>query len=1578
MQSLPASLAWAHPLVAEWFVRRFGTPTEPQEQGWPHILAGRTTLISAPTGSGKTLAAFLACIDRLVRKALAGDLHDRTEVLYISPLKALGNDIQKNLEVPLGEILALAGERGVLMPEIRTAVRTGDTLPHERRAMLKRPPHILVTTPESLYILLTADKSRAILRDVETVIVDEIHAVADDKRGAHLALSLERLEALRRETLRMRLPSFPPVIPSAARDLGVAGADENPGSLRQAQGRLSSHSLLGMTKQEHEPRLVRIGLSATQKPIEEVAHFLTGSGRADPVIVNIGHRRKLDLGIEVPPMPLGPVASNEMWDAIYDRLVALVEQHRSTLVFVNTRRMVERMSHELGERMGEENVAAHHGSLSRKLRLAAEKKLKEGQVRVLVATASLELGIDIGTVDLVVQINSPRAIAVALQRVGRSGHWRGAVPKGRFFATTRDDLMECAALARAVKHGDLDRLIIPEAPLDVLAQQIVAACAAEEWDEDEMFALARRAYPYRDLKRETFDSILEMLSEGIAARRGRYGAYVHRDRVNGKLRARRGARLAAITSGGAIPETALFAVVAEPDGLVVGTVDEDFATESMAGEVMLLGNTSWRIKRIELKSGRLLVENAHGQPPGIPFWRGEAPARTEELSAHVGEVRERISEMLPHTSPVGFSATQTEVAAAVGWLKEECGLDDSGAEQAIEYILQGRAVLGAVPTQTTVIAERFFDEGGGMQLVIHAPFGGRINKAWGLALRKRFCRGFNFELQAAATDNGLNIALAEQHSFPLGDVFHFLQADTVQPILEQAALDSPMFGTRWRWDANRALALLRFQNGKKVPPQIQRIRSDDLLASVFPDAAACFENIEGDRQIPDHPLVKEVMKDVLTEAMDVEGLKALLRGMASGQIRVIAVDTPVPSQFSHEILNANPYAFLDDAPLEERRARAVEMRRVLPESVLEEVGKLDAGAIQQVREEAWPDVRDADELHDVLHTLVALPEGLSPAMWGQVMWGQPPSAVRFSEAEPSWPRPEDAYNSVAAGRASLDWTAEGGCSHMSTSGWEEYFGKLMNEGRAGIASVEGRRYWVAAERKRTFVTLFPSAEFIQAVSDVETSEVSRDDALLTLVIGWMSHLGPMTASQLGETLGLPASDVEKALLRMEARGTVLRGNFTGAGASLTAPHETVELRSTGQPRAAVPTQPLETEWCERRLLARIHRLTVGMLRKQIEPVTAAQFMRWLMRWQHVAPGTQVAGERGTLEVLQQLQGFEIPANAWERQVLARRIADYDPKWLDQLCLTGAVGWGRLSPHPATIESAGGNSYGDAGSGQRQRRVIPTSVAPITFFVREEADWMAIRGNPHFSQGTREMGHPEVSGTADGRGLSHGAQLVLEFLRQRGASFFADVVRGTGRLKAEIETALWELVAAGLVTADGFDNLRSLIDPKRRAGQGSGRSTRPRHSTGRWALLHADVAVERPRAVEAACWMLLRRYGIVMRDVLARESNLPPWRELLMGFRRLEDRGEIRGGRFVDGFLGEQFALPVAVESVRATRSLPLSGDTMTLSAADPLNLVGILVPGERVPAISGKTVSYRDGVAISAIEQVGPGEAAAG
>jgi ATP-dependent helicase Lhr and Lhr-like helicase len=1174
---------------------------------------------------------------------------------------------------------------------------------------------------------------------------------------------------------------------------------------------------------------------------------------------------------------------------------------------VNTRRLAERVAHHLAERLGKDAVAAHHGSLSRKLRLAAERKLKAGEIRALVATASLELGIDIGSVDLVCQIGSTRSISVALQRIGRAGHWRGAVSKGRLFATTRDELIECAALIRAVRHGDLDRIAVPEVPLDILSQQIVAACAAEDWREDELFDLVRRAYPYRNLARADFDAILEMLSEGIASARGRYAAYLHRDRVNGIVRARRGSRLAAITSGGAIPENSLYSVVAQPEGVIVGTIDEDFAVESLAGDIILLGNTSWRIRRVQ--SGSVLVEDAQGAAPTIPFWRGEAPARTDELSAHVAELREKISDLVPRASngataavlPINGAAT-----AATNFLKTECGLDQPGAEQAIEHIVAGRAVLGAVPTQQTIIAERFFDESGGMQLVIHAPFGGRINKAWGLALRKRFCRSFNFELQAAATDDGLNISLSEQHSFPLADVFHFLHPNSVQHVLEQAVLPSPLFTTRWRWDAGRSLALLRFRGGKKVPPPIQRMRADDLLSAVFPEANACPENLEGEIKLSDHPLIREVMKDVLTEAMDIEGLQRLLTDIYEGRVTCLAVDTPVPSQFSHEILNANPYAYLDDAPLEERRARAVEMRRMLPETVLSEIGRLDPAAIAEVCADAWPDVRDPEELHDALLTLIALPVPRSAEQGAPPSGCEGGSSITSSAGAP--PSFFEAGPSVTSPANRLQSQLETSIPH-----WQQHFDQLSAEHRTGVARVGSQAYWVAAERARTFVQIFPAAQFDSALPEIESATPTAEAARLSLITGWMMHSGPLTANQLAEVLGLHSAEVDQALLALEAKGVILRGKFTDSASD-------------------------QTEWCERRLLARIHRLTLGGLRKQIQSVTPAQFMNWLLRWQHIAPSSKLLGERGTLEILRQLQGFEAPANSWERQILARRIADYDPKVLDQLCLTGAVGWGRLSPHPATLEPV---------TTDGKRRVIPSSVAPITFFVREDADWMLPR---------RDSAAPEACG------LSPDAATVLQFLRQRGASFFADIVRATGKLKSEVETALWELVAAGLLTADGFDNLRALIDPKRRAGQGSGRTARPRHSTGRWSLLYSGEGPERTQALESICWMLLRRYGIVFREVLTRETILPKWREVLITLRRLEDRGEIRGGRFVSGFLGEQFALPIAVDSLRASRSQQSTGEIVTVSAADPLNLAGIIVPGERVAANSGKVVAFRDGV----------------
>ncbi len=1425
-------LNWAHPLVRDWFISKFGSPTEAQLQGWPSILAGLSTLISAPTGSGKTLAAFLACIDQLVRKSMVAELNQQTEVLYVSPLKALSNDIQKNLTGPLAEMTKLAKLKGIEMMDIQVAVRTGDTLTRERQAMLKKPPHILVTTPESLYILLTAEKSRAMLSTVKTIIVDEIHAMANDKRGAHLSLSLERLEAI---------TTTPPL---------------------------------------------RIGLSATQKPMEMVAGFLTGNHRPPPVMINIGHARHLELAVEVPKHTLGPIASNEMWDEIYDKIATLSSQHRSTLVFVNTRRLAERVAHHLTERLGENQVTAHHGSLSRKLRLTAETKLKQGELKVLVATASLELGIDIGSVDLVCQIGSPRAIATALQRVGRAGHWHGAISKGRFFATTRDQLLECAALVYAIKQGDLDTLIIPQQPLDILTQQIVAICATGDWYEDDLFKLVKHAFPYAHLSRDTFNSILDMLADGIAGSRGRYGAYLFRDRIHGLVKARRGSRLTAITSGGAIPENGLFSVIAEPDGVMVGTLDEDFAVESNRGDIILLGTTSWQIKRIESTSGRVFVEDAHGVPPSVPFWRGEAPARTNELSLHVSQLREKCDEMLLPLSrtlstaklaknrslssakfrddrvlsTAKLSAPPDQVRdEAIAWLKDHCGLDDAGAEQLTHYIQQGRAILGAVPTQHTIIAERFFDEAGGMQLIIHAPFGARINKAWGLALRKRFCRSFNFELQAAATDDGLNIALAEQHSFPLSDVFHFLHANSIKEVLTQAVLQSPLFTTRFRWTATRSLALVRFRYGKKVPPQIQRMLSDDLLAAIFPDAAACQDNLGGrDIELPNHPLIHEAMKDALTEALDLDGLLSVLHGITSGTIKYLAVDTPVPSPFSHEILNANPYAFLDDAPLEERRARAVEMRRVLPESLLQEVGKLDPAAIEEVQQQAWPDVRNADELHDALQTWIAYP-----------------------------------------------------CSEDDK--WQPWFDELITQGRVGMATYNDKQFWLAVEKAKTFATIYPNAVMQHKLKDIEQKTFEREEAIVMMIRGWMLHLGPTTNEELGEITRLTSSEVEQALLKIEATGQILRGHFRYVDKN-------------------------QTEWCERRLLARIHRRTLAKLRKEIEPVTSTQFINWLLEWQHVAPGTQLFGEQGLLEVIKQLQGFEMPANAWEYQILAKRIADYDPDRLDQLCLMGVIGWGRLSPHSAMLPE----SAPDDDSLLSKRRIIPTSIAPITFFVREESSWMRAK-------------HPFIN-EAELKGLSSIAKGIYAYLKQRGASFFADIVRGVSQLKAQVENGLWELVAAGLITADGFDNLRALIDPRRRLDKRR-RSGQARYSTGRWSLLHSEESIPDVERITAACWLLLKRYGVVFRDLLTREKNMPRWRDLLLAYRRLEDRGEIRGGRFVTGFLGEQFALPYAVESLRAIRNEPASHDLITLSAVDPLNLIGIILPGERVSAVSGKTIT---------------------
>lgn len=1480
-------LAWAHPLVREWFVSRFGTPTEPQIAGWPTILRGEPTLISAPTGSGKTLAAFLVCIDKLLRAALEGRLSPHTHVVYVSPLKALSNDVQKNLEGPLREIQELALNRGYLCPEIRTGVRTGDTLAKDRAAMLKNPPHILVTTPESLYILLTANKPRKNLERVSTVIVDEIHALADDKRGSHLALSLERLDAL------------------------VCG-----------QNRLSrnfgSSMLTGLSAPPQ-----RIGLSATQNPIQLVADFLVGSSpeRRAATIVQVGQRRTLDLAIEVPSAELGSLTSIAMWEEIYDKLAALALEHRSTLVFVNTRKFVEKISFELAARLGPDAVAAHHGSLSRALRLDAEQRLKNGEIRILVATASLELGIDIGNVDLVCQIATTRSVSVAMQRVGRAGHWRGAIPKGRLFALTRDDLMEHCALVRSMRAGELDRLEIPEQPTDVLMQQIVAACGAESWEESALYEVVRRAWPYRNLSRAEFDELVTLLHEGIESSRGRYGAYLLRDRVNGQLHARRGARMIAISNGGAIPDTSLFAVILQPENVQIATLDEHFAVDSSPGDVVLLGNTSWRIQRIE-PQGRVLVEDAHGAPPSIPFWEGEAPQRTAVLSSGVAELRAEIDQrtnlLTPNDLLRGAESFEAEaqLADALAWLESECGVNESAARQLVSYIVTGRAVLGAVPTKATIIAERFFDEGGGQQLILHAPFGGRLNKAWGLALRKRFCRGFNFELQAAATDNGINISLAEQHSFPLADVFQFLTEQTARELLEQASIPSPLFKNRWRWAAGRSLQLLRMQKGKRVAPQIQRTRSDDLLASVFPHASACPETMVGDIEIPDHPLVREVMRDTLSEAMDIDGLNDLLRGIASGEIRCMAVDTPVPSQFAHELINAMPYAFLDPEDAAARRTRAVSLSRTLPDAISDGSARVDLAAIAKVREQLWPDVRDEHELHDLLLSLVTLPI----------------SCLQDNAAR----------------------------AQTKTQHWGVFFGRLQQHGRAQLVQLGECAAWIAVERVKDAALLWPGSFAGVVDGNGDDVAVAREQATMQLVQGWLQLLGPMTAAQLAEIVSLHPRSINQALLKMEMQGLAMRGVFER-------PKPTED-------------QPHEIEWCERRILHRIHRLTVRSMRERTEPVAATVFMRWLLDWHRLSPAhgetREPAGEEAVLAAIEQMEGFEAPAAEWERSLLPARVANYDPRWLDNLCLAGIVGWGRISPHPAWQKVAG--------EAAGPRRVIPTSAAPITFFLRESAEWL------HSTLSAKRIDETTLA-----QSLSPEAQQIRSLLAERGAAFTADLQRISGLSKLQTTTALWELAAAGLASADGFDQLRAMMDPRRKSvalAQTSAVSLRKRAAArttaGRWSLLwdpaaplfrdaHVsakrlanatederaqiiDAAKHADAALEAHARILLARYGVLFRELLTRETNAPAWRDLAPMLRRLEARGEIRGGRFVSGPFGEQFALEEAAEALRTTRAKS-SDAVVPLSAADPLNLVGILLPGDRVAAIPGRQIHLRNG-----------------
>ncbi len=1453
-----------HPIIEQWILSRFAAPTEPQRLGWPAIANGEHVLIAAPTGSGKTLTAFLAVIDRLLRRSLKEKLTDGIRVVYVSPLRALSNDMHRNLDVPLREITELVEQSGLRTIHdeqpvpIRVGLRTGDTSASQRATLVRKPPHILVTTPESLYLLLTSVKGRAALRKTETVIVDEIHALVRDKRGSHLALSLERLQSLCKKPLQ------------------------------------------------------RIGLSATQRPIERMAEFLVGSGKfamgngerdtsevdratqlalpfcngsestnsllpptsqfplptAPCTIIDVGHARHLDLGIEVPDLELGAVCTHEHWGQINARVVELVNSHRSTLIFVNTRRMAERAAHQLTEMLGEDKVSSHHGSLSMELRLRTERRLKDGELKCVVATASLELGIDIGYVDLVIQLGSPGAIATLLQRIGRAGHAIHAIPKGRLFALTRDELVESMALMRAVRAGRLDVIPIPVAPLDVLAQQIVAEVAAnDECSSDELFETFRRAYPYREMTREQFDSVVQIMAEGITDTSGRGKVYLHHDRVKRRIKARPAARIAATCNAGAIPDIGSYRVVADPDGVVVGTIDEDFAVESQRGDIFLLGSTSWQFQGI--RGLDVVVTDAGGAPPSVPFWRGEAPGRTWELSEEVSRLRLDL-------------ADKTE--AVSDWLQSETHCSEWAAQQIANYIESQKAAIGVIPTQKKIVFERFFDESGGMQMVVHAPFGARVCKAWGLAMRKRFCRSFDFELQATADDDGFILSLGPQHSFPLESMFPLLNRENARNLLEQAILQTPLFQTRWRWNMNRALLVLRMRNGQKVPPALQRFRSDDLLTAVFPKLTGCQENIVGDHELPDHPLVQQTMHDCLTEALDLDGLHRVLDEIEAGRIELIARDTREPSPFCYELLNANPYAFLDGGELQERRARAVANRRTLNPDDVRDLAKLDPAAIEQVVREAQPLIRNADELHDVLLSRYFVP-----------------------------------------------------AAELSLDDVHRFVAELIADCRATtFALPNGQAAWVAAERLPAIKVLFPDAAIdpsIHAPPGVRT-EWETTDARIGILRGWLEFCGPITATELAEQTTFSESQVSATLEALEGEGVVLRGTFRSLECDVSAPHAKVE-------------------WCHRRLLARIHRLTIEGLRRAIEPVDVSTFWRYLARRQGITGVDKRAGSNGVFEVVAMLQGLDLPAVAWERDILAARVENYRPEWLDELCLGGEVAWGRLYPPRVDPDKS-------------RPMAGVTRVVPVSLFLRGDLPWLDADGVPSF-----EFRVPSELQ------LSSSAEDIGELLRTRGAMFLADLLRESRLLPAHVEDGLGELVSRGVVTADGFSGLRQLISDASRTSSSRGASRRrpgllrqrsAMGAAGRWsvwrdsATLNAQPsALSRSEVVEQWAWQLLRRWGVMFKDLLARESGAPSWWELLQVYRRLEARGEIRGGRFIVGVAGEQFSMSESIRQLRLLRDGEPQHELILISAADPLNLVGILDAQPRVPSVASHRMVYLDG-----------------
>jgi len=1483
-----------HPAVRAWFAERFGDPSPAQTLGWPVIAGcdsppGHDVLLCAPTGSGKTLAAFMWAIDRLFRDAERGELGDRVSVLYVSPLKALANDIRVNLEEPLAGIRQMAhrvaaAERhsDEVKPilEVRAGVRTGDTSANERSAMLRRPPHILVTTPESLFILLTSPRFRQSLSAVRYVILDELHALAPNKRGAHLMLTLERLERMVRAT----------------------------GASRPA----------------------RIGLSATLNPIERLAGFLAGSetdadGARRPRPVKVvraqgsdDRARAMDLQVIAPGPDLGALATHQHWEAMYDAVAALVREHRTTLVFTLSRRWAERIALNLQKRLGNDAVLAHHGSLARAERVAAEQRLKRGELRALVATASLELGIDVGAVELVCQIDTPKSISAAIQRIGRSGHQLDATPKGRLFALTLDDLLECAAAVRAIRHGRLDEVEIPAGCLDVAAQQIVAIAAEEdEIGEADLLRLLHGAYNFAEFDRASLAHLLDQMAAELPARIQGAAPKIFYDRIGARVRARRGARMAAITSGGTIPESGNLDVVIESQGRKIGDVEEDFAQESSRGDIFALGSMPWRV--LGISRNRFLVEPAPGMAPSLPFWQTEAAGRSPALSSEVSELRGEIFERI----------ARGDEAAAAAFLSAECAMDDRAARQAIDYVRRGQGALGAIPNQRTIVVERFFDGLGGTQVVIHSPFGMRVNRGLGLAIRKRLCQSFDFEIQASAIDDAVLLALNARHSFPLESLMAMISSRSVRHVLGQALLAAPMFEVRMRHVATRALAVMRSSRGRKVPAWIQRLRAQELAAAIFPGREACQENRPPDVELPEHFIATETMHECLTESTDIGRIEELLRAIEQGATRVVTVDAIAPSVFAHRILLAWDYSFLDDGERANRRSRTVSLNRAMAEDVLrtEDLSAmLAADAVESVEAEVSGRAmarraRDRDELYQMIRAHGAL-------------------ATSVLEER-------------VAGEANAVLSA------------------LEGEGRVVRVrfSSGAAEMLIAGEDVALFGAAYPDALFerhAEAQPPVESSlpALEADDAEREIVRRAMATSGPVEIAELAERLKMAPATLEKHLLALEAKGLIFRGHFTPRRPALGA------TRGRAVTAGAATASP--EQWCDRYNLEKIHRLTLNRLRAETEPCADHDYAAFRLRWNHVGGAGIAADQSGVAAVLEQLSGVALSPELWERAILPARIPGYRPEWLDLLCLGGEVVWAAVPGEDAADE-------------------VP---ARITFLRRRRA------GAARFNEAAADDAAAEFTDRDERR--------VFLALAAGGAQYLDQLAERAGMAERTVLAALWRLAAAGRVSNDSFAPLRLLwAAPEAVRAMAPGAHRRARHDaalrarlrssvTGRWSALGTGTAAQAaapvpstgsggaggiagsaPSGAGEACASarvserdlareraetLLNRNGIVTREMLGLESEPMAWHEISFALRRMEYAGSIRRGYFVRGLSGEQYALPAALEMLAASRNLnPAREHPIALSAADPANPYGAVLPGCGVAREAGNFVVLRAG-----------------